>query len=238
MSFVKLAAVAAGALFMAAQSQAAILTNGDFEAPTAPFALPPSWDGSSAVIGGPFMAPNLFVASGADYIPCCGVTGSPGALANHFATFGAGDTTHAGGLLAQSFATVLGQSYSMAFDMAAFGAAGTQTLRVRIIDLSHMTLTALHDVTLASNNDLDTAFSHHAFAFTATGGLSQIRFENISPVTLNIDAALDNVAITSRVAIDAVPEPEAWVFLLAGFSAIGVSLRRRQAAAGLGLRLR
>jgi hypothetical protein len=174
------------------------------------------------------------VASGADYVPCCGVTGSAANLANHFATFGAGDTAHVGGNLVQSFGTSVGQTYLLSFSQATFGAAGTQTLRLRIRDLSNSTLTLLQDFTVATNNDLDSAFVFHALAFTATGGLSQIRLENISAVTDNIDAAVDNFAITPRggaLPEGGVPEPATWAMMLLGFGGAGAALRRRRAAA-------
>jgi len=231
MSPARFTVVVTGALLLALPGQAALLVNGGFEAVTAMHSLPPGWDGSTAAPGGPLMSPNLIVTSGADYIPCCGVTGSPAALANHFASFGAADAPNAGGVLAQSFTTVAGQSYLVGFDAAAFGVAGTQTLSVQINDLAHMTLTSLQTVTVDSLNDLDAAFTQFSFGFTATGGLAEIRFENISAVTDDIDAALDNVVISPRAGIDEispVPEPATWLMLLAGYSCLALSLRRQR----------
>lgn len=229
---VKLLALAAAAALGAGTANAALLTNGDFEAPTAPYSLPPGWTGSTSAIGGPMSAPNLFVVSGSDYVACCGVTGSAASFANRFATFGAGDSPHAGGVLAQSFATTVGQTYLLSFPQATLGADGTQTLRVRIRDESHDSQTALQDFTVFTGHNLDTAFTLQTLAFTATGTTSQLRLENISPVTANIDAVVDDFAITPRAAVDSsVPEPAAWALMLGGFALSGAALRLRRRAA-------
>jgi hypothetical protein len=202
-------------------AQAGIIINGDFEAATAPFSLPPGWTDSVALMSGPLNAPNVFVAKGSDYIPCCGVTGSPAAMANHFVTFGAGDSDNAGGVLAQHFSTEAGHHYVVGYDKAAFGAPGTQMIRVEMMDLEHgISNQLLFDDDGHSNNNLDTAFESFFFEFTATGATTQLSFSDLSP-TASIDGAIDNVTVVG------VPEPATWTLLLLGVALIGSALRRR-----------
>jgi hypothetical protein len=207
---------------LAEEAHAAILANGDFETPYVQYALPPGWADSAAVVGGPQNAPNLFVVKGSDYLACCGTSGTPPALANQFATFGAGNSPNAGGVLAQSFATVLGQSYLVRFDLAAFGIPGTQAMRVNIDDVTNATNTATHDYLVASNSDLDAGFNSYAFAFTATGALTRLSFQDLDSVTDNIDAVVDNISVAGA------PEPVSWLLMIVGFGGLGAGLRRHR----------
>lgn len=227
MNLLKTAVAAAIAALAATSAHAALLANADFETPAAPYGLPSGWDGSTATPGGPQNSPNVFVASGADYIPCCAVIGSPAALANHFVTFGAGDSPHVGGLLGQTFATVAGQTYLLSFLQATFGAAGTQTLEVRIGDVTHNALVATQAFTVATDNNLDTGFTHQSLVFTATGAVSRLQIENISGVTDSIDAVVDDFAIIPRGGAGGAPEPASWALMVGGFGAAGAFLRLR-----------
>ncbi|MBL8770374.1 MAG: PEPxxWA-CTERM sorting domain-containing protein [Phenylobacterium sp.] len=226
---VKVWAVVAGAACLASATGAsgAILANGDFEAPYAPYALPPGWTDSAAVIGGPLNAPNLFVTDGAAYTACCGTTGSPAAKANHFATFGAGDSPNAGSYLAQSFATVAGRAYLVSFDLAAFGVAGFQSMHVSLEDVVGAATLASGDYRVASSGDLDSGFTTYTLAFTAGGAVTRLAFQNVDAVTNDIDSVVDNVSVSA-----AVPEPAAWALMIAGFGMTGAALRRRPLSAG------
>lgn len=227
MSLRTLCAVAFACAAVAGSAHAALLTNGDFEAAYTPYALPPGWSDSVAVLGGPPLnAPDLFVVKGSDYIPCCGVTGSAGALANQFATFGAGDSPNAGGVLAQAFATVVGQTYVVSFDLAVFGIRGTQTLNAAIVDVPGAAVIASHDFAAFTDNDLDTAFGGHSFTFKATSALSRLEFRDTSPDTNSIDLVLDNASVA------AAPEPGAWMLMIGGFGLLGAGLRRQRNLVG------
>lgn len=221
----RLAAGTMAAALLGGGAEAAILANGDFEAPSALYALPSGWNPSVAATGGPMNAPNLFVTDGAAYTACCGTTGSAAAEANRFATFGAGDSPNAGAVLGQSFATVMGQAYVVSFDLAAFGAAGTQALHVRVDDLSNATHVTHQDYVVASGPDLDAGFATHGFGFVATGALTLLSFQNVDVLTDDIDAVVDNVSVTA-----AVPEPAAWTLMILGFGGLGLALRRRAPA--------
>jgi hypothetical protein len=220
----KVWALAAGlaAASLATGASASLLTNGDFETPSAPYSLPPGWDHSQAVTGGPMNAPNLFVTDGAAYTACCGTTGSPAASANRFATFGAGDSPNAGAYLGQSFATVAGKSYLVSFDLAAFGVPGTQSVHLRLDDLSNLSHIAHQDYLATSSPVLDGAFTTFTLGFVATGAQTVLTFQNGSAITDDIDAIIDNVNVTA-----AVPEPVTWALMIAGFGLAGATLRRR-----------
>ena len=222
------AAAALASLSAGAASAGNLLTNGDFEAPYTQYGLPPGWtDSTIGALGpAPFDAPDLFVVKGSDYIPCCGVTGGTASMDNHFATFGAGDSPNAGGLLAQHFASKAGRTYAVTFQLAALGSvADAQSMNVAITDLDHSTTDASHDYRVLVNNDLDTTFTGYGFTFKATGSNTEIGFADTSSLTDSIDAEVDNVLIA------AVPEPASWAMLIVGFAALGAVIRRRAATA-------
>jgi len=219
------AAAAVGAIvaFASGSAHAGVLVNGDFEQPYAPYGLPPGWIDSNVVFGGPINAPDVFTVKGSDYIPCCGATGTPVALANNFVTFGAGDSPNFGGVLGQQFSTVVGRTYQVSFDLGVLGARGSQAFNVRLTDLTHNVIDANQTFVGLNDNDLDTTFHHHGFSFTATGDTTLIAFRDISEITNNIDGAIDNVAISGA------PEPAAWAMMILGFGFAGALARRRRA---------
>lgn len=109
------------------------------------------------------------------------------------------------------------------FDLAAFGAAGTQAFHVRVDDLTGLGHLAHGDYVVASSPDLDLGFTTFTLDFVAVGVHTLLTFQNADPITNDIDGIVDNVSIGSA----AVPEPGAWALMILGFGAAGGPLRRR-----------
>jgi len=205
----KLAAVTAIALLTAGSAGAAVL-NGDFE--TGPFGVGTSPSGWTVAPGSEIAA-----IQASAYGPCCGVVGSPAELANHFASFGAGDAANIS-TLSQSFATIAGARYVLGFDFGALG-RGQQTLLARVFDGA--SLLGSLSVTREADDNLATTFGTDNLAFVAGSGLTRLEF-SVDASTANVDGVLDNVVV-----IPGVPEPETWALMLAGFALTGLAVRRR-----------
>src|SRR6476659_2978810 len=85
------------------------------------------------------------VNTGQDYHDCCGHTGSPAALANHFASFGSGDKPS--GTISAAMNLTLGETYTLYFDLASMGAGADAAWFA--VDGSHW------NVVQPANTDLD-----------------------------------------------------------------------------------
>jgi hypothetical protein len=198
-----------GALGLLAITQspalANLVSNGDFE--TGTFS---NWTANGAVA----------VLTGSDYQPCCGTTGSPAELSNHFASFGAGNVAINGTTIAQTFSTVAGQTYSYSFNYGALG-AGSEQLQFEVITgVSTQTLTAV------ANDNLHTVFQTATGSFVASSSTTNISFGDLGTLAdtsgTNVDFIIDNVSVA------AVPEPSTWAMMILGFLGVGfVAYRRR-----------
>jgi hypothetical protein len=198
----------------AGSAQAAVVTNGDFEAAGG------SLNGWTETPG-----PEIFAINGAAYGPCCGANGTPAQLANTFASFGPGVPPEIGtnvSVLFQDVATIIGNRYRLSFEHGAFG-IGSQTLFANVNDvLSNALLGSGNyvDVAQAGPDALGLVFSSSSFEFTATGLSTRLAF-NVDPFSANVDGVLDNVSLAA-----VVPEPSTWALLILGFGAIGFAMRR------------
>ena len=198
------AGVAAFALVALAPAHAAVV-NGDFE------------NGLTGWVQQP--GTEIAVYQGADYIPCCGVTGTAADLANHFASFGAGDQVNVSSINQALDGITGGTKYTLNFDFGALG-GGFQTLTASIYDGE--SLIATGNYTASANNNLHTTFVNHSLSFTPTDSNVYVFF-NVDPFTASVDGILDNVVVSS-----AVPEPASWALMLTGFGLAGVAMRRRR----------
>ena len=124
------------------------------------------------------------------------------------------------GALSQSFATTVGQSYSVSFDLS-----------------SNPDLSGPRDLLVSIDGGAPSVFTHpgatgkdaagmnwtaQSFTFLAGGPSTTITFTTNGTAQGVFGAALDNVAAI------AVPEPAAWALMLAGFGLVGGAMRRRQ----------
>jgi opacity protein-like surface antigen len=209
-----LASVCAFCAVAPAQAAVNLLVNGDFESGVVGGAAS-GWNATTGTTS------QIFVINGGAYIPCCGASGTPAALANLFATFGAGNVSNAGAVLGQTFATTIGATYNLSFDYGVMGGSG-QTLSYSVASTSGPTYLA-GSLFRSADNNLNTTFASNTFSFVATDTTSVVRF-NVDAATISVDGILDNVSVSA-----AVPEPATWAMMLVGFAGLGFLRSRRRA---------
>jgi hypothetical protein len=202
-----------GGLLGAAASPASanLLINGDFETGALT-----SWTVNPS--GG-----QVAVYNGYNYQPCCGTTGTPAELSNHFASFGAGDVSIAGVTISQTFSTTAGQQYTYSFNYGALGGGSEQLQFKIVIGQTPVLLTAL------ANNNLSQVYNTFSSVFTAGSSSTTISFGDLGGISdteaKSVDFIVDNIAVV------AVPEPSTWAMMILGFAGVGfITYRRRRIA--------
>lgn len=100
------------------------------------------------------------------------------------------------GVLTQTFATVAGQSYTLAFDAGAFSLVnkGTQKLKVTV----QGTALLLSQAVSVTAKGAGAKYSVRSFTFVADRSTTTLTFQDQSATTTNIDLLLDNVRVTAR----------------------------------------
>lgn len=124
---------------------------------------------------------------------------------SYLAYFGPVDST---GGITQSFASVVGKTYRLTFEVAA-DAGGT------VFDAA---IGGVSQLTLGSSFPGWTLYS---FTHTATSTSTDVAFTTQHNPSYFV---LDNVAVFGPV-----PEPQAWAMLIVGFGLVGAAARRRRA---------
>ena len=133
-----------------------------------------------------------------------------------FLSFASGQTAD-NGIAFTSPGLISGNQYSVSFLYGSFGQSNlTQSLDVFINGSLVDTIT-----TISSTNDLSLVFKSYTYAFTA-GATPEIRFEDSSGVTNNVDGLLDQVTVAS------IPEPSTWAMMILGFAGVGFMAYRRR----------
>ncbi len=198
------------AMLVASTAQAApnLIINGDFESPVAPTS--PGYATFSTSF------PGWIVTNGNVDVVAATYTGTtPSGVGQWLDLEGSGLPGANSGAIAQSFATVIGKYYKLAFAYGANGSGNTATVSV-----------GNFSGTLSPTNGLN--FTPFTKVFKATSTSSTLGFATLGGGNGDQGGvALDAVSVT------ATPEPEAWASMVLGLGLAGwvARRRRRQAAA-------
>lgn len=188
---------AAATLLVATQARADLIVNGDFA------------DGS---LSGWDVIDDIATAS----TPYFGFDSPP--WGSYIAVFNAGNSAP-NGVMSQSFATVIGQEYTLTFDYGVNGGA-TQSITASVTDSNSVVLGT--DVATADTTDLN----QFSLTFTADTTTSTLSFaDNPANPTYDTDGGLSYVSV-DPVSVDSIPEPGSMT-LLAGALLIVAKARRR-----------
>jgi choice-of-anchor C domain-containing protein len=131
------------------------------------------------------------------------------------------------GSIAQSIETVVGQDYTIGFDLSGNPDAGTGN-KISVSTISgSLPIVLVYNVG-PSNSHANMNWQHFTYTFTAFSTLSSVTFASAEYNPYG--PAIDNVSIEeSGGGIgSSVPEPASWALLIAGFGMVGVSARRRR----------
>ncbi len=127
-----------------------------------------------------------------------------------------------GGSISQTFATTMGQQYSVTFQYGAIALPSLQTMTASVTT-DDLAATVLGSGNAAATGTLDLAaiLSPYSFTFVGTGANVRLTFLDTSTLTSSVDGVLDNVVVT------AVPEAGTISMMLGGLAMMGFVARRR-----------
>jgi len=203
--FAKIALLAAVALSTSPFARANLITNGGFEASNSPIATPTGWvnighsDGiiTYAAFGTP-------AYEGLNYYDLGGYGGSGGPI---------------GDGIGQSFATVLGQTYTVTFGLSAENLKGDETLTVTAGSAS-----VDYMLVVDGTGVFKRAFTTETFDFTATSAMTSLSFVHTAGKGGNNDPMIDGVSVELSTA--AIPEPETYALMLGGLGLLAFARKR------------
>jgi choice-of-anchor C domain-containing protein len=207
-----IAFLSAAAVMMPRNSQAAVFTNGSFEDGVFTGALFDTLGAGSTAITGWTVGGNSVDWIGSDWSAQNG---------NRSIDL----SGNANGSLSQTFDTINGQTYNVAFYIAG-NPDGGPTIK---------TFETGVDVVLSDQFDSSGStrqsmgWTLYSFDFTASGPTSTLTFASTTGTAFG--AALDNVSVT------AVPEPSTWAMMILGFLGLGFLGYRKSLKSGSAFRM-
>ena len=144
-----------------------------------------------------------------------------------------GNVGRGAGVVSDAFATTVGTSYDVSFDVGAFFVAGYGSYGDSIVDLLVNGVKVGSYANLMSLSKPGSDWERFTYSFVGTGAPTTIGlYSSLSTASGNLGVGLDNVRVEIGVAPPGgVPEPAAWALMIVGFGASGISLRRRRAGA-------
>jgi len=128
-----------------------------------------------------------------------------------------------GGTMAQTFDTVPGSTYTIAFDLAANFYAGDL---IKSVLVTAPNFSQTYTFNSAGRTALNMGWITETFQFVATGTSSTLSFD--SQTNSAFGAALDNVRVSADDTTAPVPEPETYALMIAALGALGFMARRRK----------
>jgi hypothetical protein len=108
--------------------------------------------------------------------------------------FNAGQSTP-NAVLTQNFATTAGQSYVLSFDLGSTAYQSGAEQRMQVTVQGNSVLVSQTASIFAQGTG--TWYTSQSFAFVADSATTTLRFQDVSPTTINIDLLLDNVRVIS-----------------------------------------
>jgi len=204
-------------------AQAALITNGSFEAPVVPVGSFKNFaSGSSLITGWTVVGPGASIINGTFFQECCSFPAEDGSQWLDLT----GDGTNSIGGVEQTVATTAGTQYTLSFWVGnIFDPAGifgtTSTVNVRLGGIAGASLGTFTNSSTTTGTQVWKLFNIN---FTATGASATLDFLNADPSNDNSNG-LDNVSLTANA--NGVPDPG--TLSLVGLGIIGLGLIRRRA---------
>ena len=191
-------------------AQANLLQNGGFESPGAPP------DYIELGTGSTYITNWVTFLSGVEYFRPAAIAGLGSAIEGVMVVDLANFTFSNGGI-AQTFATTLGQQYTLNFfagNSTAASRTGTGTVDVQVGSLTTSVATAV-----ATSDPI--VWAPVSLTFTALAPSTTLSFSNT-------ENSFTHFAFIDGVSVTAVPEPQTWALLLAGLGIVSTAARRRR----------
>jgi hypothetical protein len=201
-----------------AASSAALLLNGDFETPSVGTDAVGYGAGSTAITGWQVIGDNVQL-TGSGHL---GLLGNGG----QWVDLTGSNEGYYKGLTSNAFSTVVGQQYSLTFDLGSIPMAQYGPASVSVSVNGGYLGDRINAPTLSGTFAVN--WAAQSLSFVADSALTRITFigsDNKLPSSSTV-IGLDNVAVA------AVPEPHEWAMMLAGLGLVGWAARRKNGQAG------
>lgn len=132
----------------------------------------------------------------------------------------------AGNALSQSFATTAGDTYTVSYDFANYGASTAQTMNASVTGSGVL---GSQSETLYGTGFGDASYNPYSFTFKANSGTTTLSFNDAGSTTVSTDGLVDNVAV------NAVPEASTVVLFSMILGGLALFLRTRKQTGNVAL---